>query len=409
MDPDLWEALTFSVGELSAHAVQALMTAFETNPLMSRAQLAHLVRSLQDVYGRAASQATADTIITTRAAAGRLDLPAPKVLDVIGLAQASAVAGYALAGSDPAARAAASVDRLVRNAQRQTVYEAAARAGTGFARVPEPGACAFCLMLASRGAVYTRDTVLRTTSQARAGAGQSYHDHCHCRAQEILSAGDVPPVVAGLHEQWRRMAAGSPGGVVRLDQWREYVHAQRVAEAEARDVARRKKAIETGGVSFDAGRVTSHVTTMRVNRQGVPAGGHLARHAQDVLALLGSGQIDLRRGKTFFPAASDAQVLQWLGDETAGAVRDVLDTPDGLTVPPRGWRGTAYHRVVPGPAGGRVRLVVSIGPAKPGTSPAYKVISVYPDAGDGVTAVMPPQDGQAPVVVPRPLGSGEYD
>ena len=72
MDPDLWEALTFSVGELSAHAVQALMTAFETNPLMSRAQLAHLVRSLQDVYGRAASQATADTIITPRAAAGRL-------------------------------------------------------------------------------------------------------------------------------------------------------------------------------------------------------------------------------------------------------------------------------------------------------------------------------------------------
>lgn len=46
----------------------------------------------------------------------------------------------------------------------------------GWARVAEPGACAFCRMLATRGAVYTEDTVLRTFG------GLRYHRHCKCRA-----------------------------------------------------------------------------------------------------------------------------------------------------------------------------------------------------------------------------------
>ncbi|MDO5033071.1 hypothetical protein [Corynebacterium sp.] len=37
---------------------------------------------------------------------------------------------------------------------------ASLKAGTSYARVPEPGTCAFCLMLGSRGAVYTKETVL---------------------------------------------------------------------------------------------------------------------------------------------------------------------------------------------------------------------------------------------------------
>lgn len=39
-------------------------------------------------------------------------------------------------------------------------------------RVPEPGACDFCLMLATRGAVYA--------SQSTAGKDNDYHAHCHC-------------------------------------------------------------------------------------------------------------------------------------------------------------------------------------------------------------------------------------
>jgi len=41
-------------------------------------------------------------------------------------------------------------------------------------RIPEAGACAFCLMLATRGAVYS--------SARTAGEGNAYHRHCRCDA-----------------------------------------------------------------------------------------------------------------------------------------------------------------------------------------------------------------------------------
>jgi hypothetical protein len=45
-------------------------------------------------------------------------------------------------------------------------------------RIPLPGACDFCLILATRGAVYrTKEAALLTA------AGQPYHNHCRCRAQ----------------------------------------------------------------------------------------------------------------------------------------------------------------------------------------------------------------------------------
>lgn len=53
-------------------------------------------------------------------------------------------------------------------------------------RVPEAGACDFCLMLATRGAVYASD---RT-----AGASKRYHRHCSCHAEletDFDARGDV--------------------------------------------------------------------------------------------------------------------------------------------------------------------------------------------------------------------------
>lgn len=45
----------------------------------------------------------------------------------------------------------------------------------GYRRVPEPGACAFCLMLATRGAVYS--------SASTAGGDNRFHAHCRCHPQ----------------------------------------------------------------------------------------------------------------------------------------------------------------------------------------------------------------------------------
>jgi hypothetical protein len=54
---------------------------------------------------------------------------------------------------------------------RDTVMEAAHADKVAYARVPEPGACKFCLMLASRGFVYSKSTV---------GDAKKFHGKCRC-------------------------------------------------------------------------------------------------------------------------------------------------------------------------------------------------------------------------------------
>lgn len=54
---------------------------------------------------------------------------------------------------------------------RDTIMQAAHKDNAAYARVPEPGACDFCLMLASRGFVYSKDT---------AGDSVKFHGKCRC-------------------------------------------------------------------------------------------------------------------------------------------------------------------------------------------------------------------------------------
>jgi hypothetical protein len=54
---------------------------------------------------------------------------------------------------------------------RETVMQSAHRDNAGYARIPEPGACNFCLMLASRGFVYSKES---------AGETKKFHGNCRC-------------------------------------------------------------------------------------------------------------------------------------------------------------------------------------------------------------------------------------
>jgi hypothetical protein len=81
--------------------------------------------------------------------------------------EAEQSAGTAVA--EAKARLAASSERLVLDTGRSTVIDNAQRdhQAKGWARVPEPNACSWCLMLATRGAVYRtnrRPTSSRTTT-----------------------------------------------------------------------------------------------------------------------------------------------------------------------------------------------------------------------------------------------------
>lgn len=101
-----------------------------------------------------------------------------------------------VAGVSAAAR------RHMLQAGRSTLYESARRTpGVGYARMPEPGACNWCLLLSSRGAVYTEATVT-TVSEARMftgtsgregrGLGEDFHDACRCDGVAVRNDDELP-------------------------------------------------------------------------------------------------------------------------------------------------------------------------------------------------------------------------
>lgn len=63
-----------------------------------------------------------------------------------------------------------------------------------FRRVAEGGACNFCLMLATRGAVYL--------SADTAGQSRRYHMHCRCHIELVVGA-DAIGATKGLSSDWR--------------------------------------------------------------------------------------------------------------------------------------------------------------------------------------------------------------
>ncbi len=77
---------------------------------------------------------------------------------------------------------------MVMNRARSAVRRSAAAAGSGWCRVPERGACWWCLMLASRGAVYESEQ----TATGTASGGARYHAHCRCTAVEVLDGEPLP-------------------------------------------------------------------------------------------------------------------------------------------------------------------------------------------------------------------------
>lgn len=74
--------------------------------------------------------------------------------------------------------------------QTATVDEMAVR----FSRVTDGDPCAFCAMLASRGAKYlSRATGFRTTERSKRGPGKEYHDHCGCQVEPSFSVDSPGP------------------------------------------------------------------------------------------------------------------------------------------------------------------------------------------------------------------------
>lgn len=102
--------------------------------------------------------------------------------------------------------------RLAHWPGRLTVFEMAKRDRIRFARVPQGKTCGFCLMLASRGAVYW--------SRESAGEFDKYHDGCDCAVISVPRDDDLPGINREMHDAWQEVTHGQRDQVAA---WNRYV------------------------------------------------------------------------------------------------------------------------------------------------------------------------------------------
>jgi len=204
---------TAALGDL-----RALLAEVEgLEPERARRVLFQAFPALFDPYAVASSEVSASFYEEVRAAAGvpgsftadALDgVEAPRWNGLVGFAtqpamfeqSASALMFSILSGGLTSVLSEIAADTIYGNAQNDP-------AAPRFQRVPKPGCCGFCGMLASRGAAYSseaaasgvvgRGVPVERTKGKRGGqgkgirprgsrsVGEKFHDHCKCRTVQV--------------------------------------------------------------------------------------------------------------------------------------------------------------------------------------------------------------------------------
>lgn len=80
------------------------------------------------------------------------------------------------------------LDKFVKQPGRDSLLESSRKHGLRFARVPKGKTCSFCLMLASRGAVYVSEE-----TAGKEGSGNRYHGgNCDCSVMPVRVGEEYP-------------------------------------------------------------------------------------------------------------------------------------------------------------------------------------------------------------------------
>lgn len=191
-----------------------------------RAWLSDAVADLVLVHGSQFASIAAMELEVARMGRGEMALPIV-VAAAAGREQVDAAVGWALSMADFTSALTGAVLRLGQAPARKTIVASAMAADRGFCRVVASDACPWCLMLASRGAVYESAESAGVSGQgrvrpnARQEPGESFHDHCKCEVIEVRSAKDLPGFNIRLREDWETAVKGKSGNL--YDVWREWL------------------------------------------------------------------------------------------------------------------------------------------------------------------------------------------
>lgn len=127
-------------------------------------------------------------------------------LHMAGPVRVKLLVGSGMAGDAAALAAVTKFSGITKRAAlsggRLMLHETARRDPTaiGWRRVTDGDPCTFCAMLATRGPVYGKDTVLST------GEGLRYHGSCGCTAELVYGHWEPSPVEQLYIEEYRRAA-----------------------------------------------------------------------------------------------------------------------------------------------------------------------------------------------------------
>lgn len=155
------------------------------NPSAVQAALFEFVPALVSQYGDIAATVAADWYEELRATEGVRGRFRAPLAPVVPAEQVNGRLGFATRASGPLwagdAAALSSFLGLIANEYalqpgRDTIMESAHKDKAAYARLPEPGACKFCLRLASRGFVYSKSSV---------GDSKKFHGKCRCNPMPV--------------------------------------------------------------------------------------------------------------------------------------------------------------------------------------------------------------------------------
>lgn len=159
-----------------------------SRPDMAKGALFEAIPPLVNKWGDVAATASAEWFEEFRLAEGvsgefRSELADPVPTEQVNarLGFATREAGHLFLGqsADLFAFLSLIVNEYSLKPGHETVALNAQRDGAAYARIPEPGACKFCVMLASRGFVYSKRSAEATS------AGGDFHGKCRCHGMPV--------------------------------------------------------------------------------------------------------------------------------------------------------------------------------------------------------------------------------
>lgn len=202
-------------------------------------------------YGLAAAAAADSFYRSQRATTGteypmpavRVSAPAELQVDELVI---DSVATAVVDGPDAGERTLDSeAEQLVQDQARRQVMSTAQldRAARGWARVVEPGACSFCLMLALRGPVYRSQRTGSFKAHKRKPNGSG--GDCRCHAEPVFGKWEPQASVRDAQALWAQVTKGRSGHDARVA-FRQAVEGRTVTGAKAKTAGGKSKPAPAG-------------------------------------------------------------------------------------------------------------------------------------------------------------------